>query len=621
MNWLFEPHPRTLVEVEVTQRDQFRNDDVNLPAALIRENIQNAIDAANGSGAVRVRFSFRSMGNGLTRNYMEALFEGHDPHFRASGCKLQDVEFSDSRALVIEDFNTTGLTGLLDGTDNCNFSDFWWRHGLSHKGGKSGGRWGLGKLVYSSSSMLNSFFGLTVREGDSTPKVMGQTVLAYHTYQGNRFPAHTFFAKKVQPGNIAAPIDDNQFTDEFVTQFGLTRNLEPGLSIVIPFPSREITADAMIQAGIENYFYPILTGQLILDIDSIEVNASNIRRLATEYLDNKKLTAALYEFIQEFHEHEDQQLTVLNESWINNKKLDKSDFDPKDLERIRSEFAEGRLIGLMLPINLKPKTGGTLKTNFKVYLKRPQNLSEGKDLYVRGCLTVPNEAKFGTRKAFGAMVADDEAIASFLADAENPAHTKWTQTTEKLRRNYRAPEKIVRAIQQSVKQLYDLMVDMIEEEDTESLKRFFWTDIEQVAEARKQSKARPSSVKEEVDVYVATKPKPLRIEKVDGGFAIHPTKDLTSESLPICFKILVSYNVIKGNPFKAYVPWDFDFTGKAGPRPEIRATANVVSYAKDLVTPCCIAFIVKSNEFAIRVSGFDVNRDLIVKLETVELPQ
>ena len=59
MKWQFEEFPNSLVETEVTQRDQFRNDEIDLADTLIRETVQNSLDARAGNGAaVTVRFAF-----------------------------------------------------------------------------------------------------------------------------------------------------------------------------------------------------------------------------------------------------------------------------------------------------------------------------------------------------------------------------------------------------------------------------------------------------------------------------------------------------------------------------------------------------------------------------------
>ena len=39
------------------------------------------------------------------------------------------------------------------------------------------------------------------------------------------------------------------------------------------------------------------------------------------------------------------------------------------------------------------------------------------------------------------MIAEDEAVCAFLGDAENPSHTKWSTTADKLKKNWRNPQK------------------------------------------------------------------------------------------------------------------------------------------------------------------------------------
>jgi hypothetical protein len=52
--------------------------------------------------------------------------------------------------------------------------------------GRKNGRWGLGKLVFPIMSASRCFFGLTVRQGDPTPLLLGQAVLRTHRLKGNK---------------------------------------------------------------------------------------------------------------------------------------------------------------------------------------------------------------------------------------------------------------------------------------------------------------------------------------------------------------------------------------------------------------------------------------------------
>ena len=60
-DWNFEERDPRYVEHELTQRDQFNNDEVTLAEAIVREVIQNSADAALDATPVKVRFSLHEI--------------------------------------------------------------------------------------------------------------------------------------------------------------------------------------------------------------------------------------------------------------------------------------------------------------------------------------------------------------------------------------------------------------------------------------------------------------------------------------------------------------------------------------------------------------------------------
>jgi len=163
MKWQFFPQPMNLVETEVTQRDQFKNDEVDFADTIVRESVQNSMDAQLDGQQVTVAFRFLNGTDHIDPNYMKSLLDVQVDHANAARF-LRDINFENPAALVIEDFGTKGLTGATDCKDNDNFCDFWRRHGKSHKTGLSRGRWGLGKLVFSSSSTNTSICSLPISQ-------------------------------------------------------------------------------------------------------------------------------------------------------------------------------------------------------------------------------------------------------------------------------------------------------------------------------------------------------------------------------------------------------------------------------------------------------------------------
>jgi len=611
MKWYFPPQLPGQVETEVTQRDQFSNDEVDLSETIVRESIQNSLDAAiDDPSNIKVSFRWLDKTSGLQPDFFEQIFDGQLKHAKEAGLDLDKIDFNNPTALVIEDFGTKGLTGSITEKDDDNFSDFWRRHGKSHKTGKSRGRWGLGKLVYSTTSQIGAFFGATYRAGDSGIHVMGQTVLNLRKVDGKEYPPHGFFADTIGEdiySEIPVPLKDSKLVDKFITQFSLDRKDTSGLSVVIPFPNPDFSLDAMIGVAIVNYFYPIITKQLVLQFDGTEINNENIRELAHIYAtDSINDIDQIFDFIEEAHSIEEKDLLVLKPSWADDAMLDEDDFEPEVLEHIRDKFTSEQLVGLRLPVTVKKKDGTQLDTFFSVFIKRPKELTKGADLYVRGGLTLPGESKFRERKALGAMVANDEVICSFLGDAENVAHTLWVASAEKLRKNYQRPAKTVKVIKNSIVQLYDMLAEVVDEVDEEALRSFFWVDEPEGTQAKKKQKKTPVVIIKPPE----PRPKDFHISETADGFSIVSVKDADPVRFPQTIRIEAAYDVATGNPFKKYNPLDFKLGKNGGINISMTTDAAKLISSKENI----IRLEVTKLPFKLNAAGFDVNRDLKIKL-------
>jgi hypothetical protein len=614
MKWRFSPQLQDQVETEITQRDQFNNDEVDLSETIVREAIQNSLDAAIEE-KVRVTFRWMGLEQGLTGDYFRKLLDGQLEHARAAEIDVDSLGFSTPTALCIEDFGTSGLTGKVNQKDDDNFSDFWRRHGKSHKTGKSRGRWGLGKLVYSGSSQVGAFFGVTKRTGDPGVYLMGQTVLNLRKVNGKEYPPHGFFADLEHESDIqrriSVPVCDQAFVDEFIDIFRLERRERPGLSIVIPFPNQRFDPATMIRVAIENYFYPLVTGQLELIFDSTVINRRNVRELARKYPSkNLPQVDLLFDFIEQASQAKQGEMHRLPPSWSDDKRLDAEDLPADVLESIRQQFASGQLVGLYLPVTLRPKSGDEQYSGFNVFIQRPAELERGLDLYVRGGLTVPKEAKFGDRRAYGALIAEEEPICAFLGDAENAAHTIWTTNTEKLRRNYRSSQNTVTVIKNAVVQLYDLLAEVADDADEDALQAFFWFDDPDPGQ--KQSKKKKRSARPEVPELPRTAPL-LQLHRIEGGFSLVSSESFSPEQTPREVKIRLAYEVARGNAFKKYSPLDFRLGKSGNISMSVSSNDDVKVVSADNNE---IVLQILKVPFKVTAKGFDENRDLKVRIQS-----
>lgn len=590
------------VELEVTQRDQFNTDEVGLVATLVREPHQNSLDAKSTStnGPVKTRIRIVEPTE-KSRDFFNALFAGLSKHLKASEVDIAGIDFGMPRLLLIEDFGTTGLLGQHANHNDEPFTDFWRRFGTSHKSGISGGRWGLGKLVFSSVSKIRTFFGLTIRDSDTSRQqlLMGQTVLSNHEVDRKRYAPHGFYAMHREDG-FQLPVTDSAYISQFRKACGITRTDEPGLSIIIPFFLDELKPETMIPELLKNYFFPILTGQLEVDVGGELINAATFDALSIKHAASQSSAGIhLNGFIRKIHAAQSVTPDVeLKDTWPTS--LEQS-IDAEILASLRKKYMnDGELIHVKAPIELKKKDGSTTKTHFTLFLQKAPDGVRSETLYVRGAITVPDEARyFKARQIFGALVAKESPITSFLGDAENPAHTKWNGTAEKLAKNWQAGGARLSEIRKSLDRLHHALAQAFELHEPDALKDFFSVKDAGVAPGPKPPTPRPP-----VPPIIRTQ-KNFTIEPNKGGFTIKSGPGLAQEKLPLQIKVRTAYDVFRGNPFKQFSPFDFDFN-EGELKIECQGATGTPASANELLIE------VSDINFRIKVSGFDLNRDVMV---------
>jgi hypothetical protein len=586
-----------------TQRDQFNNDDVSLSEALVRESLQNSLDAAAPPARrVQVKFSFVEPPESDLPHLDHFLSKTElVKHLELCEMMPEGVDLTKPRLLLIEDFGTRGLEGSCTAWDEGPFCDFWRRMGLSHKKGGALGRWGLGKLVFSSASSVRSFFGLTIRRDDREHTyVMGQAVLTTHQDGTTRFDSHGFFAL-VGPDGIQVPETSATQVAAFRRVCHLSRSNEVGLSIVIPYVHQNITSREIVQAVLRNYFFPILTGKLAVNVDDAEISSLSFQELATKFGDARFSDGKLAEFICSMQRREDgvPPSNVLERSWLQHG----VQAGLNDVEKLREDFAGGRLVCVRAPFLLKRKDGTEYETYFDLYLQRCES-DRTDTLYVRDTIVLPAEARyFQGRRVYAALVAREPALCAFLGDAENPAHTSWSASAEKVTQNWRNPATRLKEIRTSLQQLHNVLVSAIDTIDPNALVNFFSTETKSGGVRGPKPKG-PITKRPKIPVTPAS-PRLFRVNRLPGGFAIRSTSALTADALPLTLRVRAAYDVLRGNPFKKHDALDFDFT-----KGKLSITSRGASLFAE--NPNTLTVDVAEQDFEVQVTGFDINRDIII---------
>ena len=603
MELLFRELAGNEMERPPTQRDQFNNDDVDLVDALVRESVQNSLDAKEGTQPVRVSFKIDIL-KGDSVQSAESLLqvEKLSRHLNFSGLNFESFGKDGLKYLTVEDFGTTGLKGATTSLDKKPFSDFWRRMGVSNKSGKSLGRWGLGKLVFSSASAIRVFLGYTIRsDEEGAAYLMGQAVLTTHMDDvGVRYDSHGFYAIE-NPTGLQVPETSAEILASFRTLFGLERNLEPGLSIVIPFVNEQVSEEKIIGGLIKNYFFPILTGQLVAKVGSVHVNADTFPSLAQKFGDPRFSDGGFASFIGDVEQSRVSSSSAIElpKNWAKQT----SDIFLKDqIESLRGKMSKGEMIYLRAPILLKRKSGEELSTAVDLFIRRSGS-SIAEPLFVRDTIVLPAETKyFRGKDVYAALVAKEKSICEFLGDAENPANTSWSASAEKLTVAWKNPVERLKEVRGVLQKTYNALSTAIEVVDKDVLVDVFGIPSEDGtsgpgAKGEKENR-RPSEIP-------TPDPRKFRVNRLSGGFEIRRGQGLQPHDLPFSIKVRAAYDVLRGNPFKKHDELDFHLGKKpikivsSGCAVELEASNSILIDVADL-------------DFVVSVSGFDVNRDLIV---------
>ncbi|RXH34370.1 hypothetical protein XH99_01085 [Bradyrhizobium nanningense] len=600
MEWYFRDISDDPSEKELTQQDQFNNDEVVLAEALVRETIQNSTDACVlPGGTVRVRFAIVEPSTAESREFFSSLLDGLAPHLTASGIA---VPTAPQRFLVIEDFETTGLLGAIDRKDEGQFCGFWRRFGRSNKKGAAGGRWGLGKLVFSSSSTIKTLIGLTRRADDPNVCLMGQAILKNHTIGNTELDSVGFWCR---PGTkTGLPTTEHSLCQHFASVAGLKRSGQTGLSLVIPYVLPDIEEQYLIQATLKNYYFPILTSRLIVEVNGTSINADTFDQVSAD-MGSEAIAPSLLSFVRQLQSLRSlSPMVTLPESW-QSATITGDLLGEEQATRLRDQYKAGEMLFIRAPISISQKTRKPQgsETYIDLFLRPSSPGERSQTLVVRGSITVPTEGKKAhLPDCHAALVADHAAISQFLGDAENPAHTQWNERAEKLRTNWNGGHAVLRRIRAALHEIHAVVADRIERDDPLALVDFF-----SIPKEKPKERAQKGTTDRHNDLPPPS-PKPFRIQRRVGGFTLLPNPKVAPESFPLKIRVRCAYDVLNGNPFKRFSDDDFSF---------FRDRLKVEKHNADCwpTDPNQLDVEARSADFKVEVVGFDSHRDLVVEAQ------
>jgi hypothetical protein len=612
--WIFQNRPGFGVNPNPHDGEHFVNDRVDRGEALVREAVQNSLDAGS-SGVVRVHFGLhKSAPSKDAKKYLDTL----RPHLAACDRDLPDEEWGSPGFLVVEDFGTSGLTGDVEQESGNNYANFWRNPGDSFKHEKKRGRWGLGKTVFPNSSRISGFFGLTVRQDDGRELLSGLAALKKHDISahkgsdntGKYVPFGLFTASG--RGQLEMPVEDRKVLDHFRETFRISRSSEPGFSAVVPFPYASLNRNSLIKAVVENYFYAIISKQLVVFVDGEEISEATIDSIAPSLnIPNIDLTLSFARDVKA--SGAPRPLGSPQELDAPFGSLSPRSFDATELELMRKQYQAGELVSLRVDLPIKEKKVQVENTTYvDLFLRHEPEITRGQDHYLREGISVIEHRCFGKDdKAVGMLLAEDAVICGFLGDSENPAHTAWNAKSQVLNAKYRNAEKTVMFVRGLLSAFYQAVAREEGSIDEDALRDFFSVEVENSSSKKKKGSKKKPGIEPPPPPSPPPPPKKLpeiEIQERAGGFRICAGPGISPDILPMNISVTAAYDLRRADAFKKYKSTDFRFGG-ANPDIAIDVTgATVVSRTNN-------KFEIRIDDvaFECRCNGFDQRRDLRVK--------
>ncbi|MEA2165448.1 MAG: hypothetical protein QOK37_3575 [Thermoanaerobaculia bacterium] len=605
--WHFRAMTRGEINVDPVHDEFFKAQD--LADALVREAIQNSLDArGRGRSIVRVRFRLASGEQALSPEAAAPYLRGLEPH-------LSLPPFAAMPFLVVEDSGTRGLVGdpgedpELDdhGGERNDFYYFWRNVGRSGKGELDRGRWGLGKAVFPVSSRIHTMFGLTRRADDHRLLLLGQSVVKTHVIDGKRFAPYGFFADTGRD-DFPHAVEDAGATSRFIKDFGLERD-DAGLSIVIPFfREDDLRFDLIVSSAIRQYFYPITRGDLIVTVEEesrkVMISSRTIERDASDPAVSRLCALARWP------------MTLPDDEWIlipeppgsGAPKWQDDALPAAILDPLRERFEHGERLAFRVRVPVRRKRSRAM-AHFDVVLEKDEALRRGEHQFIRRGITIPEVKSARDKPVRALLIADDETLSTFLGDAENPAHSDWSERNDKIRSLYEHGASTLRYVKNAIAQIASMLSTPPAGRAPDLLADIFSITIpngEDVIAAGGSRRDRdPGGGKSPIaGVSPSARPSDLRLARIDGGFTLHGSAKGNAAGRWV---IEMAYRTRTGDPFRKYSPYDFG-VGRNGVA--WKSEGATVFVARDNR----VEIISQRPDFQFKITGFDCRRDLVVRV-------
>ena len=623
--WQFEELSPNDNSVTSTVEDNFANEERTSVEILVRETLQNPLDARHQDEVVEVRYNLISV-NRRTSAFAQSLFSDHCcKHLLAGKLTASESLPETIDFLVIEDFGTSGLEGSftdssVDGSSE-NWNAFWFREGQGAKPTKSNGGAGQGKITLYTTSAIRTVLALTRRVSDGAELLLG----CCRFRQNYKLPESTArwskegrWSSTGTPGKLAIPIQDVVFLEKLKKELQLKRGIQPGTTFIVPMP-REITLVAIQNAVVNEFYFPIRRGRLKVEVGDVVIDSESISKVATELGNAGRHASDFRTFMEQaIKSHIDcVPMATAKRSWVLETNLTDISFEPTELKALKTAFENSELVNVEFPVRITKKDSTeTLSGAFRVILKQHLDGDQSHELFIRQDLGIDGERRLkGSRRiqpCLALTFIQESNLSSLLAAAEEPTHRTWNSKRPKVVGQYKDPDKVLNSVRNAALRLVEFLTPPGKRDDT-ALSIYFADPTAPPTKRKGGAGIKPDSPISEPDLVVPPIPppraKPIDFVPLSDGFRIKSNPpEMILKTLPLLCEIDVAYATTFGDPFTQWDAAEFWLNDEKAFPIDCAGITDLVRAGNQ------ISFNMTHPVAEIKVTGFDTNRRLEVRV-------
>lgn len=278
---------------------------------------------------------------------------------------------------------------------------------------------------------------------------------------------------------------------------------------------------------------------------------------------------------------------------------------------LSSQLDSGQPVVVRVPLAVTHANRSRSPSRLDLVVQRDEEMKAGNTTFLRNSIIIP-EVKGRARGVRALVIADHAPVANFLRDAEHPAHTHWSKETSNFKAKYQWGPSTLSFIHNSVPSLMGLLAANVPDQNPRLLIDYFYLprprEDDEDAQAVRRRKKKDTTLTETPVTIEGGKPRTVTVSKVAGGFTV--ARGSPEAEPPQLLRIRVAYDCRRGNPFKQWDRADFHFGDRTSLKIE---SIEGVQIRKCIENRMLVA--VTNPEFRLTVTGFDPNRDIVVRVD------